>query len=591
MHGSRFYSNSETLTRNLSNTKMKTLYPICLLALMTSVVNAHEGHSHAPTPAAQKKIVRLNTESPKHHFVVFQNAVEAAEPDLATLFKPFSKTVKVRFDKNYLFIESNGLPAHSMMTGITAWQQQVPLPQNYTGDNAWQIPLHPVPATNPMSTKSNFFRGAIALAVNGVPIFNPIKNDGRTDTLVAGELDQWGGHCGRADDYHYHIAPVHLEKIVGVGNPVAVALDGYPIYGYNDPNGKPPTDLDWLNGHQGPDGKYHYHATTTFPYLNGGFYGEVIERNGQVDPQPRAHPMRPSLPPLHGATITGFENPKPNSYVVLYDMNGDKRSVNYTVSDNGSATFNFVSQQGTTTETYTPQPDGRGEEDGNRNRRPDPRDPRPPRNDQPGMDRGGQRQGAEGHPIFRAIDTNHDGILDHAEIQKAAAAILTLDSNHDGQITSEELRGPVDGRGPGDRPRDDRRQGNNPPDQQGGPHGPQPGDGPRQPWILVHADELDVDKNKIISRDEMIAEASKAFAGYDTNSDGKLSASELSSGERSRSAMGGFLQRHSNEIDRDGDGMLTRAEVVSNAERMFAAMDTNSDGRISVEEMEAARLK
>ena len=46
--------------------------------------------------------------------------------------------------------------------------------------------------------------------------------------------------------------PVHLEKIVGAGNPVAVALDGYAIYGYNDPNGKPPTDLDWLNGHKGP---------------------------------------------------------------------------------------------------------------------------------------------------------------------------------------------------------------------------------------------------------------------------------------------------------------------------------------------------
>ena len=57
----------------------------------------------------------------------------------------------------------------------------------------------------------------------------------KTDTLLAGELDQWGGHCGRADDYHYHIAPIHLEKIVGAGNPVAIALDGYPIYGYDDP--------------------------------------------------------------------------------------------------------------------------------------------------------------------------------------------------------------------------------------------------------------------------------------------------------------------------------------------------------------------
>ena len=75
-----------------------------------------------------------------------------------------------------------------------------------------------------MSTKNISFAGRfVALAVNGVPIFNPIKNNGKTDTLLAGELDRWGGHCGRADDYHYHIAPVHLEKIVGAGNPVAVA--------------------------------------------------------------------------------------------------------------------------------------------------------------------------------------------------------------------------------------------------------------------------------------------------------------------------------------------------------------------------------
>lgn len=44
-----------------------------------------------------------------------------------------------------------------------------------------------------------------------------------------------GGHCGRADDYHYHIAPVQLEKQVGKGMPIAYALDGYPIYCYTEP--------------------------------------------------------------------------------------------------------------------------------------------------------------------------------------------------------------------------------------------------------------------------------------------------------------------------------------------------------------------
>ena len=53
--------------------------------------------------------------------------------------------------------------------------------------------------------------------------------------------------------------------------------------------------------------------------------------------------------------------------------------------------------------------------------------------------------------------------------------------------------------------------------------------------------------------------------------------------------MGGFLKGHSKEIDRDGDGILTRTEAIGNAERMFAKMDTNGDGKITQEEMESSR--
>jgi Ca2+-binding EF-hand superfamily protein len=539
----------------------------------------------------QEQILQLNTQ-PVWQLTAFrpQGGQEAAEsPTLASFFKPFAKDVKVRWDRDFLFVESTGMPAHPMMTGITAWQQQVPLPQSYTGNNAWRIPLHPVPAKNPMSTKEHFFRGAIALAVNGVPIFNPIKNDGKTDTLKAGELDQWGGHCGRADDYHYHIAPVHLEKIVGAGNPVAVALDGYPIYGYNDPNGKPPTNLDWLNGHKGPDGEYHYHATNTFPYLNGGFYGEVVELNGQVDPQPRAQGVRPSLPGLKGAKIVGFERPKPGSFIVRYEVFGDPRSVEYTVATNGSATFNFVSTQGTKTENYTPRQGGGG--DGRRNaERPTGNEPQGNRGRGEG---GGRPDGgrAGGDPIVAALDVNGDGKIDKAELREAAAALRKLDTNKDSQITADELRGPGGQRrgGEGGGPRGERPPGQAGGPNIGGPKGPQPGDGPRQPWILVHADEIDIDKNKIISRDEIVGEATKAFAGYDANNDDKLSAAELNGRGGSRSAMGGFLKGHSKEIDRDGDGILTRSEAVGNAERMFAKMDTNGDGRITPDEMKASR--
>lgn len=563
-------------------------FVVATMLLFPAFATAHDSHSHTPSTAMKDRIERLNTE-PAVQLVVQRAQVAATganRPEMAAYFEAFADKLKVRGDNQFLYVESRGMPDHPMMVGITAWQQQVPLPQNYTGENAWRIPLHPVPARNPMSAKSNFFRGAIALAVNGVPIFNPIKNDGRTDTLKAGELDQWGGHCGRADDYHYHIAPVHLEKIVGKGSPVGVALDGYPIYGYNDPNGKPPTDLDWLNGHKDSTGNYHYHATKTYPYLNGGFYGEVVQRDGQVDPQPRARGVRPALTGLRGAKITGFENPEPGSFIVRYEVYGDRRSVEYTVAENGSATFNFISSQGTQTEDYTPRRGG-GDGRGNGQRLDSQRPPgREPQNQGrvEGYD-GGPPHGG-GDPVARALDTNDDGRIDPVELRGAAAALRKLDANNDGQLSADELRGAGGGNrgGEGDRPR-----GNEPAGQAGGPRGPQPGDGPRQPWILVHADEVDLNKDKIISREEIVGEAARAFAGYDADRDGKLTQDELSRRGGSRSAMGGFLRGHSKEIDRDGDGVLTRDEAVGNAERMFARMNTNEDNQLTAGEMEAAR--
>ena len=229
----------------------------------------------------------------------------AVEPAIAKHFKPFAPKVTVDWDGRYLLVSSNGLPDHPMMVGIRAWQQQVPLPQPYTGANAWRIPLDPVKADKPVSARHALYRGAIALAVNGVPIFNALNNRGE-DAFLAGELDEYGGHCGRGDDYHYHIAPVHLQKIVGPGNPIAYALDGYPIYGYGDSDDAEPLRLDDFNGVDGPEG-YRYHATRTYPYINGGMRGKVTVRGDQVEPQPRDNPLRPPGRPLPGAVITGFK--------------------------------------------------------------------------------------------------------------------------------------------------------------------------------------------------------------------------------------------------------------------------------------------
>ena len=284
-------------------------------------------------------------------------ASRAGKPDakadtVADIFKPFAPSVKTRASETHIFVESDGMPDHRLMVGITAWQQQVPIPQRYTGANAWQFPLTPIVAENPLSAKDHFFRGAIAIAANGVPIFNPIKNDGRTDTFLAGELDEYGGHSGQADDYHYHIAPLHLQDKIGKGRALGYALDGYPLYGLTDADGSTPKDLDKFNGHSHGSIGYHYHATKGYPYINGGFHGQVTELGGQVDPQPRSMGIRPGTPPLRGAKITGFTKPKPGAYSLTYTVSGETRRVDYAVESDGSWLFNYVDGQGNGVKEY-----------------------------------------------------------------------------------------------------------------------------------------------------------------------------------------------------------------------------------------------
>ncbi len=301
------------------------------------------------------------------------------QPAQAAAFAAFAPRVSLRWDDTFLYVEGKGLPAHPMMIGITAWQQQVPLPQAYTGANAWRIPLQPVVATRPQPIRDHFLRGAIALAANGIPIFNPQNNRGEVAQEI-GELDQWGGLCGRADDYHYHAAPLHLQSVLGPNLPIAFALDGYPIYGLTEPDGAAPEKLDAYNGHATPALGYHYHGSMKYPYVNGGFHGEVVEREGQVDPQPRAQPVRESLPPLRGAKITGFSvTPDEKSYAVDYTVNGRPAAVRYTMTGPGEWKFGFEGTDGQTRfQTYQAGQRAGGGSGGGRGERPPGKKGRPP---------------------------------------------------------------------------------------------------------------------------------------------------------------------------------------------------------------------
>ena len=272
-------------------------------------------------------------------------------------FSPFAANVTTSWDNNYFYVESKGIPTtHTMMVGISnhGWQQQVPIPQCYTGNNHWSIPLNPIIATTPVPVNaSHFTRGAIALAINGVPIFNPFTNTG-VDAFLDGQLDNFGGHCGRGDDYHYHTAPLHLYNQTTSSLPIAYALDGFAVYGSLEPDGTAMTSLDINHGHS-LNGVYHYHGTATAPYMIKNMVGQVTEdATLEIVPQAHAQPVRTeNWGPLSGALITScIENASNNGYNLSYTLNnGSPYATNY--SWNGSTyTFNYVTPSGTTTTNY-----------------------------------------------------------------------------------------------------------------------------------------------------------------------------------------------------------------------------------------------
>ncbi len=279
--------------------------------------------------------------------------------DLA--FAPFKPKVYTHWDNTYFYVESKGIPDHQMMVGITAWQQQVPIPQCYTtanNNNAWSIPLNPVIATSPVPVnQQHFLRGAIAVAVNGVAIFNPYTNTG-IDAYLDGQLDNWGGHCGRADDYHYHTAPLHLYSQTTTTLPIAFALDGFAVYGNTEPDGSSMFALDGNHGHYGNNGTYHYHGTATAPYMIGNMVGVVTEdATLQIIPQPAAKPIRPAGAPLSGATITNcLPNNTNTGYNLTYTKTGQNYQVNYNWADSTTTlskyTFNFINPGSTTVSVY-----------------------------------------------------------------------------------------------------------------------------------------------------------------------------------------------------------------------------------------------
>ncbi len=163
----------------------------------------------------------------------------------------------------------------------------------------------------------------------------------------------------------------------------------------------------------------------------------MTERGGQVDPQPRAEPVREAMPPLRGAKITDFQSIKPESYRLTYELRGRKHMVNYTLAPSGTVTFQFVDDTGkTTTETYNRRPRGRGPGDepppppsGNPPGRRPPPPPPPPRADNSNLRPNARQTDPNEPPPFRTEVPDHplDVILGRPTASSVTLSIVSYD--------------------------------------------------------------------------------------------------------------------------------------------------------------------
>ena len=219
-------------------------------------------------------------------------------------------------------VESNGMPTYTFVqTTPNALKEQA---------DHWEIPLTPVAAA---ATTEVPLLGQAGFAVNGMPFFGPNEaaqpaDEAYGDPIYNGLMDPCFGHT--ASEYHYHslsekclIASGLVAKPWMNADPPATeaspilawAMDGYPVHGSQEcadsacskvvvmqsgyeKTGDPKTYawkaytwkahpgdatyLDACNGHEGPKGDYHYHATSGFPYVIGCYHGTPSTTGGMT---------------------------------------------------------------------------------------------------------------------------------------------------------------------------------------------------------------------------------------------------------------------------------------------------------------------
>lgn len=103
-----------------------------------------------------------------------------------------------------------------------------------------------------------------------------------------------------------------------------------------------------------------------------------------------------------------------------------------------------------------------------------------------------------------------------------------------------------------------------------------------RPRLQARLDRLDANKDGAIDEQEFAT--AQNLKDADTNGDGTLSTEELAAMIQKRQAER-QAQRLLRQLDVDGDGKVTIAEVEQQRAKRFALMDRNNDGKLEAHEL------
>jgi hypothetical protein len=238
----------------------------------------------------------------------------------------FQCEVSITLNETHVIITTNGIPNHDFESTLACTGGgDCTSEKNYV----WSIPRNPTNDTTGGHDSANCpeadgayacapDRGAVAVAINGVPIYGP--EDGPGGDAVAAEHGAYNedrqpielgichGHAAQGGTYHYHAdgncMHWHPEEGESIENDyddstiqavaqntydgnhskvIGVAYDGYPIYGFwgYDDN----MDIvEMKSSYELKDGETGYNGIDDYRYIDG--LGHLDVCNGHFGPTP-----------------------------------------------------------------------------------------------------------------------------------------------------------------------------------------------------------------------------------------------------------------------------------------------------------------